>query len=110
MKADVLNAKTDKYPPVIFRQLQYAPSLSYARKRLLLGPETWFRTQRTYWGRFEHSPRQVNVVNDESCLAENFLVELKEAYRRLPRHIQIHVACLLRESAPQEQSDVELAG
>lgn len=48
-------------------------------------------------------------MNEEVHLVENLLVELREAYRTLPRHIQVHVACLLRESAPQQQSEVELA-
>jgi hypothetical protein len=48
-------------------------------------------------------------MNNEDPLEGNLLEELREAYRSLPRHIQLRVACLLRESAPQEQSDVELA-
>jgi len=48
-------------------------------------------------------------MNDEVQLEGNLLEELREAYRSLPRHIQIRVAGLLRESAPPEQSDVELA-
>jgi len=35
--------------------------------------------------------------------AEELLVELREAYRRLPQPIQVHVACLLRESTLQTQ-------
>jgi hypothetical protein len=49
------------------------------------------------------------AMNDEVQLEGNLLEELREAYRSLPRHIQIRVAGLLRESAPPEQSDVELA-
>jgi hypothetical protein len=48
-------------------------------------------------------------MNNEIYLAENLLTELKEAYRGLPRHLQVRIACLLRESAPQQQSDAELA-
>jgi hypothetical protein len=48
-------------------------------------------------------------MNNEMYFAENLLAELREAYRGLPRHMQVRVACLLRESAPQQQSDAELA-
>ena len=49
------------------------------------------------------------AMNNEVQLEGNLLEELREAYRSLPRHIQVRVACLLRDSAPQEQSDAELA-
>ena len=48
-------------------------------------------------------------MNNEIDLADNLLAELKEAYRSLPRHMQVRIASLLRESAPQQQSDAELA-
>ena len=49
------------------------------------------------------------AMNNEVQLEGNLLEELREAYRSLPKHIQVRVACLLRDSAPQEQSDAELA-
>jgi len=33
--------------------------------------------------------------------AEKLLAELREAYRRLPQHIRVHIAHLLRESTRQ---------
>ena len=60
-------------------------------------------------GQCESSHRQVNTMNNEIDLADNLLAELKEAYRSLPRHMQVRIASLLRESAPQQQSDAELA-
>ena len=42
-------------------------------------------------------------MNNEIDLADNLLAELKEAYRSLPRHMQVRIASLLRESAPQQQ-------
>jgi hypothetical protein len=47
-------------------------------------------------------------MNNEIYLATNLLAELKEAYRNLPRDMQVRVASLLREGALQQQSDAEL--
>jgi hypothetical protein len=54
-------------------------------------------------------PRQVKTLNNEMKPASNLLAELREAYRNLPRHMQVRVAVLLRESAHQEELEVELA-
>jgi len=35
--------------------------------------------------------------------AGKLLADLRESYRRLPQHIQAHIACLLRESTLQAQ-------
>ena len=47
-------------------------------------------------------------MNNEIDLAKNLLAELREAYRGLPRYMQVRVASLLQESAPKQQSDAEL--
>jgi hypothetical protein len=49
-------------------------------------------------------------MNDETYLAGDLLAELREAYQSLPRHVQVRVAGLLRESFAQEQPDIEIAG
>jgi hypothetical protein len=47
-------------------------------------------------------PEQVvSAMYGDIQAAAKLLAELREAYRRLPQHIQVHIACLLRESTPQ---------
>ncbi len=43
-------------------------------------------------------------------LTRALLADLKKAFQSLPRHIQIRVTTLLRESAPQERPAIERAG
>jgi hypothetical protein len=42
-------------------------------------------------------------MNGDIQAAAKLLAELREAYRGLPRHIQVHVRHLLRESTLQKQ-------
>ena len=44
------------------------------------------------------SPEQVDAMDGDIEAAGKLLAELRESYRRLPQHIQAHIACLLRES------------
>ena len=43
-------------------------------------------------------PEQVEAMDGDIEAAGKLLAELRESYRRLPQHIQAHIACLLRES------------
>ena len=43
-------------------------------------------------------PEQVDAMDGDIEAAGKLLAELRESYRRLPQHIQAHIACLLRES------------
>ncbi len=45
----------------------------------------------------------VRAMNDTD-VARRLLAELRKAYWSLPQHIQVHVACLLRESALHRQT------
>jgi hypothetical protein len=45
----------------------------------------------------------VRAMNDTE-VARRLLAELREAYWGLPQHIQVHVACLLRDSALHRQT------
>ena len=47
--------------------------------------------------------RVVGAMNDIE-VARRLLAELREAYWGLPQHIQVHVACLLRESTLHRQT------
>lgn len=50
-------------------------------------------------------PEQVvGAMNGDIQAAGKLLAELREAYRGLPQHIQVHVAYLLRESTLQTQN------
>jgi hypothetical protein len=49
-------------------------------------------------------PEQVvNAMNGDIRAAGRLLAELREAYRRLPQHIQAHVTYVLLESMLQKQ-------
>jgi len=43
-------------------------------------------------------PEQVDAMDGDIEAAGKLLAELRDSYRRLPQHIQAHIACLLRES------------
>jgi len=43
-------------------------------------------------------PEQVDAMDGDIQAAGKLLAELRESYRRLPQHIQVHIAHLLRES------------
>jgi hypothetical protein len=47
--------------------------------------------------------QEVGAMNGDIQAAAKLLAELREAYRGLPRHIQVHVRHLLRESTLQKQ-------
>jgi hypothetical protein len=49
------------------------------------------------------------MSNEKEANATSLLTELKEAYRRLPRHEQVRVAGLLREYAHQDEHEVDIA-
>ena len=111
MKADVLDENSDKP--------RYPDSSSAATSRSLsrvLGnvccslreADVRFIRNKQISGRRESSPRQINIMNNEIDLAKNLSAELREAYRGLPRYMQVRVASLLQESAPKQQSDAEL--
>ena len=48
-------------------------------------------------------PEQVDAMDGDIEAAGKLLADLRESYRRLPQHIQAHIACLLRESTLQAQ-------
>ena len=50
-----------------------------------------------------------DMPRDEK-LIRALLADLKKAYQSLPRHVQVRVTTLLRESAPQELPAIERAG
>jgi hypothetical protein len=51
-------------------------------------------------------PEQVvGVMNGDIQAAGKLLAELREAYRGLPQHIQVHVTYLLRESTLQNNPE-----
>ncbi len=49
-------------------------------------------------------------MNGDLQAAGKLLAELREAYRGLPKHIQVQVACLLRESTLQKQPPQQAYG
>jgi hypothetical protein len=55
-------------------------------------------------------PEQVGAMDVEIQAARKLLAELREAYRGLPQHIQVHVTYLLRESSLQKQPGNKCAG
>ena len=54
-------------------------------------------------------PEQEGAMNGDIQAAGKLLAELRQAYRRLPQHIQAHVAHLLRESTLQTHPSNERA-
>ncbi len=49
------------------------------------------------------------MSNQSHVAAAALLSELREAYRGLPRHLQVKVAFVMRDCAPQEEAEVVLA-
>jgi hypothetical protein len=49
------------------------------------------------------------VLHDEQT-TRVLLADLKKAYQSLPRNVQLRIATLLRESAPQDDTALERAG
>ena len=73
----------------------------------LLGPGTWFDAKEHIedGSRVLAGPEQVvGAMNGDIQAAGKLLTELREAYRSLPQHVQMHVTRLLRESTLQKQS------
>ena len=109
VKADVVNENSGKHRCADSSSAATSLFSFAARKRLLLTPGVGRGLSAiNNLGQTRVSPRQVNIMNNEIYLAKNLLAELREAYRGLPRHMQVRVASLLRESAPKQQSDAEL--
>lgn len=53
---------------------------------------------------------QVVCMNGDIQAAGRLLAELREAYQSLPKHIQVHITYLLRESTLQAQPGEKCAG